>query len=694
MPTKKPLSQKLVDDMLGTTGVADYLHNVLHAVAVLPRARVARALSSADLVTDLLQVLEEPARGDQGVARLVAAWRRKWRPSSRRIAPRTDAAGQNLETLARLFDLDPLEHDIVRLALELRLEPLLGDLFRQLGNLGWTRRGGAVAALLGVPREVVAKALHPSGRLNRLGLIPAEQPEQELELAGHLLSLLDEGRALEAHEACALLLPPGRPPSLTLDDFGHVADADLAVEVLSRALASGKPGVNVLLYGEPGTGKTEFARVLAAASRAALLELPPAEDTREVARARLARLRTTLQLAPKQGGVVLFDELEDLFERVGFLFFESMRAQMSKQSFNELLETNPVPVVWTTNRVRGMDPAFLRRFTCAVMFRELGATQRAKVLQRQLGSGSTLGLQDIQAVSRRYAASPAQLNLAVETSRLLGDGQVTRASLERVLAPSERLVTGQDPRTRAVFDPAGFRESVLNPSLPVAELVAAARRWEPSMGPLAMCFSGPPGTGKTELAQYLASVMDRPVLRKTAADILDMYVGGTEQKIAEAFERAQADGAVLLFDEVDSLLRDRRGARHSWEATQVNEFLQRLETYRGVVICTTNLLGDLDPAAMRRFPFKVEFGWLGAEQAVELFQATLGRFVPGASADEVRAALRGLDRLAPGDFAALAKRAQWVERAWTVAALAGELAREVASRGAARPLGFTAPAFS
>ena len=482
------------------------------------------------------------------------------------------------------------------------------------------------------------------------------------------------------------LLPATRGTTLSLEDYGHVSDAALALQVARRALSSNRPGVNVLLYGAPGTGKSEFARVMAAACGATLQSIEVREGN-DVAAGRLARLRTVLQVAPRSGTMILFDELEDLFTRSGFLV-ESLTPRMSKQAFNELLETNPVPVVWTTNRVQGMDPAFLRRFTCAVAFRPLGAKQRARVLGRKLNGKLTEA--DVKAVALRYSASPAQLDAAVETSRMLSDGAVTRASLEQVLAPVERLLTGRDPTTRAVFDPSTFREQVLNASTPVSELVDVARRWEPGTGALAMCFSGPPGTGKTELAQYLASVMERPVLRKTAADILDAYVGGTEQRIAEAYEEAQQDGAVLLFDEVDSLLRDRRTAQHSWEATQVNEFLQRLETYRGVVICTTNLVDELDQAAMRRFPFKVRFDWAKPAQAVELFLSILGSFVPTATAAQVGAALAGLTRLAPGDFAAVARRVIWMKRAWTVESLAQELREELTSRRDKARVGFGA----
>lgn len=687
MSTPRALTRKLVHELLGKSGVADYLHNTLHAVAPYPRARVTRALSNADVVTELVRLMNLPEQGAKGVEAFVERWRKQWRAPVRPIAPRRDAVATNLLTLAGLFGLEPLERDIVRLALEVKQEPLLEDLLRQLGSLGLTRRGGAVAALLGVPRDVAAKALGPKSRLNRLGLLASEQSDDALELAPHLTALFDEARALDADAMRGLLLPGGRAPTLALDDFGHVPDAALAAEVVARSLRAGVRGINVLLYGEPGTGKTEFARVLAATAGATLAELEQADGTRDVAGARLARLRSTLQLAPARSAVVLFDELEDLFERVGFLFFASMKAQMSKQAFNELLETNPVPVVWTANHVEGVDPAFLRRFTCAVAFRPLGTNQRARVLARQLPAGA-LPPAEVQAIARRYAASPAQLHAAVQTSRLLGDGVVTRATLERVLAPSEQLVTGEDPRLRPVFDPSGFREDVLNASIPVAELVSAVKRWEPGRGALAMCFSGPPGTGKTELAHYLASVLDKPVLRKTAADLLDKYVGGTEQRLAEAFRSAQQDGAVLLFDEVDSLLRDRRRANQSWEVTQVNELLQQLEVYRGVVVCTTNLVEDLDQAALRRFPFKVQFSWLHPGQAAALFFATLGDLVPGATEEEVRLALRGLHALAPGDFAALSKRARWLDRRWSVPTLVTELAQEAASRRTTPRVGF------
>ena len=74
---------------------------------------------------------------------------------------------------------------------------------------------------------------------------------------------------------------------------------------------------------------------------------------------------------------------------------------------------------------------------------------------------------------------------------------------------------------------------------------------------------------------------------RRASDLLSCWVGATEQNIARAFEEARKDDAVLLIDEADSFLQDRRGAGHSWEVTQVNEVLTQMENFEGVFIATT-----------------------------------------------------------------------------------------------------------
>jgi SpoVK/Ycf46/Vps4 family AAA+-type ATPase len=167
-----------------------------------------------------------------------------------------------------------------------------------------------------------------------------------------------------------------------------------------------------------------------------------------------------------------------------------------------------------------------------------------------------------------------------------------------------------------------------------------------------ICFYGAPGTGKTALAAYIAKELDVPLISKKASDILGMYVGQSEQNIAQMFADATDAGAVLVLDEADSLLRDRRGAKQSWEVTQVNELLVQMENFEGLFFCSTNLMDDLDQASLRRFALKVKFDYLSCEQALRMFEHECVGNVP----QRVKKELLALDNLAPGDFAAVKKR--------------------------------------
>ena len=103
------------------------------------------------------------------------------------------------------------------------------------------------------------------------------------------------------------------------------------------------------------------------------------------------------------------------------------------------------------------------------------------------------------------------------------------------------------------------------------------------------------------------SSLDRPLLIKQASDLMSKFVGETEQNMAGMFREAENEKAVLLLDEADSFLQDRRGAQRTYEVTEVNEMLQGMERYNGIFVCTTNLMDRIDQAALRRFTFKIRF---------------------------------------------------------------------------------------
>lgn len=171
-----------------------------------------------------------------------------------------------------------------------------------------------------------------------------------------------------------------------------------------------------------------------------------------------------------------------------------------------------------------------------------------------------------------------------------------------------------------------------------------------------ICCYGPPGTGKTAWANWLGEELGMPVLVRQGSDLLSSYVGETERNIAAAFEQAKADNMVLVFDEVDTFLFARESGQRSWEHSQVNEMLTQIEKFEGLLVVSTNLMDELDPAALRRFDLKLHFDYLNTEQRQRLAQDQAQKLgvVLKDQADVKRIA--ELNNLTPEDFATVARR--------------------------------------
>lgn len=166
-------------------------------------------------------------------------------------------------------------------------------------------------------------------------------------------------------------------------------------------------------------------------------------------------------------------------------------------------------------------------------------------------------------------------------------------------------------------------------------------------------LSGNSGTGKSEFSKYLASMTGLGFTHVRASDLLNCYVGNTEQNITKLFRETSLQKNVLLIDEADSLLRDRSLSKNSWEVTQVNEFLCRMEEFEGILICSSNLINNFDRAAMRRFVFKIKFLDL-TNEGKELLARKYFEEVCLLPKDV--SAINKIQDLRPGDFKAVRDR--------------------------------------
>ena len=128
-----------------------------------------------------------------------------------------------------------------------------------------------------------------------------------------------------------------------------------------------------------------------------------------------------------------------------------------------------------------------------------------------------------------------------------------------------------------------------------------------------MLLYGVSGSGKSHYAQWLAQELKMPFIKKRCSDLIDKFVGESEKRIRDAFREAREKKAVLLFDEADSFLFDRKYADREHEVMSVNEFLTQMEDHPYPFIMTTNLKDKIDKASLRRFVFKIKYDYMKPE---------------------------------------------------------------------------------
>ena len=599
----------------------------------------------------------------------------------RRLRREATLVEKNIDALAGLLQLNPAERALLLYGTLARYQRDLRGLLVEFKVSSAQEAYAAIASVAGVDAREVAEALRAGSRLERVGMVENLISEHNITDLADLMKVSEQLPPVLMREypqpgdLMAVFTRPASKSELTLTDFGFVAeDAKVLCALLRQAVARKEPGVNVLLYGPPGTGKTELAKVCAAAAGLELYEVEYADrDGNSLSgRDRYRSLQISqVFLKGSPDVALLFDEVEDVFPPISSEAAQliarldsadagsgGMNSSVSGKAWvNQILETNPVPVIWVTNRIEQIDPAFRRRFQYHLLLKSPPPGARQALVARAL-AGVPVGEGFAARLAERRALTPAQIRTAVRFAQLAHDGSTGGAGFEALIQrqlgnADQALGTGGGERgARPVVT--HYDLSLLNVEsrFEVPRIVESLQR----RGHGSLCFHGPPGTGKTALAEHIAVALQRPLMIRQASDLVSKYVGETEQNLARMFDEAQAEGAVLLLDEADSLMRSRRRAERHYEVSEVNQMLQGMERFGGIFVCTTNLFEDLDEAALRRFTFKLRFHALTREQRQRMFVAEALGGEAALLTDEQRARLAALDQLAAGDFAAVKRQ--------------------------------------
>ena len=440
--------------------------------------------------------------------------------------------------------------------------------------------------------------------------------------------------------------------NLIIDNFSYIGEnLNIAKNLLENHKRQDNKPLNIFIYGPPGTGKTEFAKTLGSTTNRTVHFIGEHdENNRDISRnERISALMLLGGLKDNDNSKLLvIDEADEILSDINsggnFLFkiLGKRRGDGSKIFLNRLLENITIPIIWIINEHDDIDEAVMRRMNYCLEFPKPPLEVRKNIIKKIADDNQAILSQTAINELALYDASPAYLENAIRLGKNInGDLSKIRQILENNICVSGSI-------NKTLVAKGDFKLELCNANMDLIALRDRVKNCTTTK--LTFCFSGGPGTGKSEYARFLAKELGYEVLYKRYSDLASMWLGQTEKNIAAAFREATQKKAFLILDEADSLLLSREGAQKSWEVTQVNEFLTQIENHNYPFAITTNSFDKLDTAAMRRFLFKVKFEAMTREQVSAAYLYFFGESCPNE--------LLYAEGLTPADFALVRNQSQ------------------------------------
>lgn len=541
----------------------------------------------------------------------------------------------NLDAILNAFDVPTEYHNIVRLFLNVRKYEIMSDFVSDicskhtLNDKVDKNFPDLVSVFSDTPLSVVNDAFVSAGPLFRNGILVKDRTG-EIDLTAGITKLLSDAVcSADDIRNEMLTLSPGA--DWTRGDFLHLAEPyEHICRILDGALSKKMRGVNILIYGAGGSGKTELARSVADSISARLYGLKNPGRSRlggEISKI----LQAYTLLAQSERSLMILENADILAHHE------------NQESIRYLFDVNSAPVIWVAESLAHMGN-FIHRFSYCVRADRFSGRDIKHILQN-ICTRNEFGVSEktIDKIATKYDMGPGVLNTAVRMAKLTDDTSLLEKTVSSIALASGRRATPQ-----CLVD-VEFSTDLLNADTDM--LTLARQICENSNGlPFSMCLYGVSGAGKSAFAKYLAKRLGLDLLQKRASDLFGRYIGDTEAAIARSFAEAEAKGAILMFDEADSFLMNKQLATKNWEHSCVNEMLLQMENATIPFVCTTNTMDYLDQAVLRRFLFKVKYDYMTTEQTKQAFQYFFGA-TPDRWAPELKFAT-------PGDFAVVKRKAR------------------------------------